>query len=529
SRSFTFIKNRGTLEWLFDPNERINHTILLRLKGSSSNAFNISINDFDVEFLYRDVNEYLVLSSRVIYRSASGLVEYIRTSNSISLSTINMASIVAYARLDKYNSYAGEINNYSLVIKNIGSSFARNINISLAIPGIIYDPINFTIENDSLNYKLAELPATAESILKFSFFVPNSIIISNVTINYSNDEIVKNINSTTLKSHPNEIYVVAPIDYLDRFPFIKTIEISYNSSNLAPLINDELNLTISVKNTGPEGLNIQNITFSMSDQFGSLIPMNTSPLTIPKIMYNTSEILTLNLKKIEWRGYYYAPINFFNAPEQNTVQIASSKPIVMGYFNFLITKSVDKNQIEIEDSITVNITVVNIGNICAKNVTLNDATSFTGIEFSLISGSLIYTIPTIHPGEKVTFFYKIQAIRQTLVALKPAVIEYYYLVERKAVSNTIVVKIAIPKLIMISFVLGPALASLIALFIFIWQTRRYKARKYELQRNELTLFKVSKSEAVLKVENTLRDRLNLISKGKEKIKNEDNEGGNTKN
>ena len=529
SRSFTFIKNRGTLEWLFDPSTRINHTILVRLKGSSSNAFNISINDFDVEFLYRDVNEYLVLGSRVIYRSASGLVEYVRTSNSISLSTINMASIVAYARLDKYNSYAGEINNYSLVIKNIGSSFARNINISLAIPGIIYDPINFTIENESLKYKLAELPATAESKLKFSFFVPNSIIISNVTINYSNDEIVKSINSTTLKSHPNEVYVVAPVDYLDRFPFIKTIEISYNSSNLAPLINDELNLTISVKNTGPEGLNIQNITFSMSDQFGSLIPLNTSPLSIPLIMYNTSEILTLNLKKIEWRGYYYAPINFFNAPEQNTVQIVSSKPIVMGYFNFLITKSVDKNQIEIEDVISVNITVVNIGNICAKNVTLNDATSFTGIEFSLISGSLIYTIPTIHPGEKVTFFYKIQAIRQTLVALKPAVIEYYYLVEKKAISNTIVIKIAIPKLIMISFVLGPALASLIALFIFIWQTRRYKARKYELQRNELTLFKVSKSDAVLKVENTLRDRLNLISKGKKPIKNEDNKGGNTKN
>ncbi|MFX0011206.1 MAG: hypothetical protein ACFE9R_12890, partial [Candidatus Hermodarchaeota archaeon] len=529
SRAFTFIKNRGTLEWLFDPNTRTNHTILLKLKGSSSNWFNISINDLDVEFYYRDVNEYLVFGSRVIYRSSSGLVEYVRTSNSISLSTINMASIVAYARLDKYNSYAGEINTYSLVIKNIGSSIAKDINISLAIPGIIYDPVNFTIENDSLKYKLAELPAEVESKLKFSFFVPNSIIISNVTINYSNDEIVKNINSTTLKSQPNEVYIVAPIDYLDRFPFIKTIEISYNSSNLAPLINDELNLTISVKNLGPEGLNIQNLTFSMSDQFGSLVPMNNSPLTTPLIMYNTSETLKLNLKKIEWRGYYYAPINFFSAPEQNTIQIKTSKPILLGYFNFLIIKSVDKNQIEVGDFISVNITVVNIGTICAKNVTLNDATSFTGIEFSLISGSLIYTIPTIHPGDGITFSYKIQAKKQTLVGLKPAIIDFYYLVGKRAVSNSIVVKIAFPKLIMVSFVLGPVLVSLIALIIFIWQTRRYKARKYELQRNELTLFKVSKSEAVLKVENTLRDRLNLISKDKDTINNEENKGGDPKN
>ncbi|GAF92921.1 unnamed protein product, partial [marine sediment metagenome] len=100
SATFTFVKNQGTLEWLFDSNSRTNHTILIKIKGVSLDPFNISINNLDVEFYYRDVNEYQVLSSRVIYTSESGLVEYERISNSISLSTTNMASIVAYAYLD---------------------------------------------------------------------------------------------------------------------------------------------------------------------------------------------------------------------------------------------------------------------------------------------------------------------------------------------------------------------------------------------------------------------------------------------
>ncbi|GAH67499.1 unnamed protein product, partial [marine sediment metagenome] len=91
--TFSFIKNQGTLEWLFDPTARDNHTIILKIKGISTSLFNISINDLDVGFYYRDVNEYKVLGSRVIYTSLRGKVEYIRTSNPISLSTYDMASI----------------------------------------------------------------------------------------------------------------------------------------------------------------------------------------------------------------------------------------------------------------------------------------------------------------------------------------------------------------------------------------------------------------------------------------------------
>jgi len=512
SATFTFVKNRGTLEWLFDPNSRTNHSILLKIKGINSNPFNISINDLDVEFYFRDVNEYSVLGSRVIYRSSSALVEYIRTSNSLSLSTASMASIVAYSYLDNYNSSSGELNSYTVVVRNIGSSLATDINISIVIPGIIYDPINFTIENEFLKYNLAELPSSAERQLTFSFYIPNSAIISHTSINYSNSENIQNLNSTTLKTQPNDVYITAPIDYFDRLPYVKTIEISYFSASLTPSIGEELDLFVFMKNTGLEGLSVQNLTFSIGDQFGDLDPMNNSLLETPSITYNSIGVLRLTLKKVGWKGYYFPAINYFSASEQNTIQIASSKPIVLGVINFLIIKTVDKNQIEIGDLITVKITVINTGSICAKNITINDATSFTGIDFSLVSGSLIHTIASIQPGKCKIFYYQIQAMTQALVELKPAFIEYFYLGNRIASSNIIEVKVAIPRLITILFVLGPTLVSLSILIIFIWRTRRYKAKKYELQRNESMLFKISRSEAVLKVENTLRDRFNSIIK-----------------
>ncbi|GAH46689.1 unnamed protein product, partial [marine sediment metagenome] len=268
--TFSFIKNQGTLEWLFDPTARDNHTIILKIKGISTSLFNISINDLDVELYYRDVNEYKVLGSRVIYTSLRGKVEYIRTSNPISLSTYDMASIVSYSYLTSYSSKVGEINNLTLVFRNIGSDFAKNINISILIPGIIYDPFNFTITENYLKYNIAELAPYTEKQVSFSFYIPNTAVISSTNISYNTPEHIQNLNSTILETHPNHVCFSAPIDYSTRVPYIKTIEIYFTASNLAPSIGEELNLSVHVKNNGLEGFNIQNLTISMNDQFGDL-------------------------------------------------------------------------------------------------------------------------------------------------------------------------------------------------------------------------------------------------------------------
>jgi len=510
--TYTFIKDQGTLEWIFDPAARNNHSIILKIKGINSNNFNISINDLDIEFYYRDVNEYSVLGSRVIYTSLSGKVEYIKTSNTISLSTYNMASITSYAYLSSYSSSTGEINNYTLVFSNMGSNTARNVNISIMVPGIMHNPFNFTIEKDNLKYSILELAPSEKRQISFSFYVPNTATISNTTISYNNLEIIQNLNSTTLESRPNDVYFSAPIDYLSRNPYIRTIEIYCNSTTLAPDIDEKFNMSIYIKNTGFAGLMIPNLSLSFNDQYGDLAPIGKKNLVTPEIMYNELIISTISVKKIGWKGYYYPSVNHFSCLEENTIQIASSKPLILGFINFSIIKSVNQDQIEIGDIITVNITVTNTGNICVKNITISDAIGFTNIEFELISGSLIFTATSLQPDEEITFSYKIQATKQVLILLKPASIEYFYLQKVIETSNSIEIKVILPEEINILFVLGPALVALSILTIFIWKTKKYKANKYELQRNELMLFKVSHSDSVLKVENTLRDRIVSLSK-----------------
>ncbi|GAI71939.1 unnamed protein product, partial [marine sediment metagenome] len=359
--TFSFIKNQGTLDWLFDPSARDNHTIILKIKGISTSLFNISINDLDVELYYRDVNEYKVLGSRVIYTSLSGKVEYIRTSNLISLSTYDMASIVSYSYLSSYSAKVGDFNNLTLVFRNIGSDFAKNINISILIPGIIYDPINFTIEENYLKYNIAELAPYTEKQVSFSFYVPNTAVISSTNISYNTPEHIQNLNSTILETHPNHVCFSAPIDYLTRFPYSKTIEIYFNASNLTPSIGEELNLSIHVKNNGLEGFKVQNLTFSMNDQFGDLARIDSEDLILAEIEYNEVKSFNITLIKRDWKGYFYPSINYMEILEKSLVQIASSEPLILGRINFSIIKSVDKNQVEIGDIITVELNVKNVG------------------------------------------------------------------------------------------------------------------------------------------------------------------------
>jgi uncharacterized repeat protein (TIGR01451 family) len=404
------------------------------------------------------------------------------------------------------------INNYTLVFSNIGSNIARNINITIMVPGIIHNPFNFTIEKDYLKYSIVELAPAEKKQISFSFYIPNTATISNTTISYNNIELILNLNSTTLESHPNDVYFSAPIDYLSRNPYIRTIEIYCNSTTLAPDIDETFNLSIYIKNTGFDGIMIPNLSLSFNDQYGDLAPFGMLNLNTSKIVYNELISSTISVKKIGWKGYYYPSVNYFSCLEENTIQIASSKPVILGFLNFSIIKSVNRDQIEIGDIITVNITVTNTGNICAKNITISDAIGFTNIEFELISGSLIFTTTSLQPEEEITFSYKIQATKQALIRLKPASIEYFYLQKVIETSNSIEVKVILPEEVSILFVLGPALVALTILTIFIWKTKKYKANKYELQRNELLLFKVSHSDSVLKVENTLRDQLVSLSK-----------------
>ncbi|MFX1596102.1 MAG: hypothetical protein ACFFBK_08540, partial [Promethearchaeota archaeon] len=182
-----------------------------------------------------------------------------------------------------------------------------------------------------------------------------------------------------------------------------------------------------------------------------------------------------------------------------------------------IIKSVNKAQIEIGDIIKVVVEVENTGTISIMNIKLNDMVSYSQSEFSLVEGKLVNIINSLDPGQKVYFYYSIKGKNQGLVTLKPASIKFYYLHQKLVISNNVSLKIITPILKQYIYIALPFLISLFILIAYYWQIRNYKRKKSQYQRAEIKLFELSSRESILKKEQTLRERLNILSnKSKEK-------------
>jgi hypothetical protein len=139
-------------------------------------------------------------------------------------------------------------------------------------------------------------------------------------------------------------------------------------------------------------------------------------------------------------------------------------------------------------------------------------TSYSQVDFSLIEGKLLNVTNSLGPGEKVTIHYTIKGKRQNVVSLKPASIEFYYLHKKTVISNAVIIKIITPKSRQLLYISLPILIGLASLSIFFWQNKKYKKRKTAYERSEKKLFDLSSRESILEINNTLREKLKIISK-----------------
>ena len=529
---FSFINNDNSLDWLFYPIDGENYTSLFKIKCSDSDRYNISINDLDIEYSARTININDDTGSRLIYGSSTGIVQFESVSNSIALSTYDCASIITYSFLDKYTSGSGEIVTYSIYFKNIGSSYAENVSISLLIPGIIYNANNFTLKGNNLTYYLPNLAPSEEKTINFTFYVPNSISIKDVSIVYHNPEALEGGNSTKLFTLTNEVCTYAPIDYNYHFPFLRTIEIFHDNNisllNVAPMIGEIFNLSMYLKNTSPNGLNIPELNISMNDQYGELKRINNLTIHIEDITFNETHSFNITVKKLGWKGYYYPPINHITGSESRTIQISKSLYKILGNINFSIIKSVNSDQLEIGNDLTINIELQNTGTIIIEDIVINDISSYSQTDFTLIQGNLVNVIDSLEPGEKVTVSYVIKAKHQGLIELKPAKIVYFYLLKNEMKSNILNIKIITPMYRQLIYLFLPVLAVFLMFIIYKWQIKKYKRKRIEFERIERSIFGLSSRETILKVEHTLRERLTILShdlnrRGSKEINNKEGE------
>lgn len=511
SWKFSFVNNNNNLDWLFYPLEQDNHTMLFKLRGIDSDNFNISINDLDVEFLTRDININEDSGSRVVYGSSTGNVQYERRSNSISLSNYDMASIIFTSSLDSYSSKEGDLNNYYLNLMNIGSSSAENISISLKIPGIIGNTGNFTLENSNLTHFISKLEPFENKTINFSFYVPNTRSISEISITYNNPKNVQGGNSSEIITLTNEVYVSAPLDYENKFPFVRLLEIKCDYDNT--LLNQSLfNLTYNLKSFNPNGIKTPDINISIDDQIGDLSRVDTNYLYFEGLEFNETITFNITISKNGWRGYYYPAINYIESSEAKTIQILSSSSSILGVINFSITKYVDKEHIRIGEEITVFIEVKNTGTLIVEDIVIRDTISYSQSDFMLISGKLINFINNLEPGEIVSINYTIRARKQGIVTLKPAFLGFYYLHKLEIFSNNVFIKINSSPFDLSVYVIVAGIVAITILLIYFTQNSRYKKNKDMLERRERLLLKMDSREAIMRKKTTLRDQLRILSR-----------------
>jgi len=273
------------------------------------------------------------------------------------------------------------------------------------------------------------------------------------------------------------------------------------------------NLTVNIENISPYNVTIPDLSLTLNDRYDGLVRIDKiSNFNFSNIAHTDIISFNITLNKTRWDGYYYPAINFVQSSESRTLQISSSSHIVLGNISFSITKVLTKYQVEKGESFGVTITVKNTGTICVKNVNINDVTSYSGREFSLTSGKLVNEISCLEPGETIVFGYTLKAKVQKTIVLKEASIDYYFLSKTSVESNQISIKINTPHLTQLLYILIPCIIALGAILIYLWQSNKYKVKKHEMKRHEMSVYKYGAKDSILKIEHTLRERLNVLSR-----------------
>ncbi len=514
TRIFSFLKLNYSIDWLYESTN--NYTIILKIQAFNQSRFNITLNEVNVRFSQREINFEERVPIVLSFSNEIGSAFYEIQSNSILLSTHNMASIIAYSSLKEYNSTIGVVNEYSITIKNIGSTYAKDVNISVIIPGIIENDKDFHVYRNNLSIVIPYLNPLQETTASFTYYNPNSASITGARVEYHNPKALKNGISTRLVSYSNDIKFSAPVDYVERVPYLRILGISLNSTNSAPKINSTLTLNISFTNLSPNRLDIEEVTLNLNDQFGSLHVISSSQLTSNSIKYKEVDSKELQLVKKDWDGYFYPAVMYISGKESRTIRISSSNSIIMGNISFNMEKFVDKKSVRIGESIEVSIRVTNTGTITMKNIEVNDADSFASHSFSLLYGKLVNSIDVLEPGQSKVVSYTIQAKIQTKTTFESASIEYYYIHQTEQKSNPLSIMVIAPPLLQYFFVLIPAILSTIFLLLYYRKQLGYQRVKLEMERYESSLLKLSSRDSIFKIEHTLRKRLEIFRDGMQK-------------
>jgi hypothetical protein len=472
-----------------------NYHSIFKLTLAAASSWKFSIDSVNLTFYDRDLKgiyqDPALLSFSTFSRHNTFSVE----SNSIIPVTDYAPILVATAYLEYPSSYSGQINTYFINITNSGNEFAKDINVSVPITGIIYNNGDFTLTDDIMETSVAFLDASDTVSLSFEFYSPNSDFIPKATIEYNNFNPI-NGDSADFVIKSNDFFLSAPIDYRSkiRTPFISVVNVQYTTNwslaatpgGSAPLLGDHVELDINVTNEGETAIDWLEVL--LPDHIKGFSRLDTNSLEINNLLPHTFEILTILLNKTEWNAYYYPGIADINASQRSTVQIKPFSPIILAYKHIELVKTFSDMDGDYGSRVIVTINIMNTGNLEFRNITVNDVNGFPKTGFRLQEGIIDKFISLLEPGESIAYSYTLSFNQQGIYNISSAKIIYGYLQTEIAYSNSLLIKVRNNWIVNAAWILVPSAIAFALTILLYWWKHRYDLEAADFERREQLMF-----------------------------------------
>ncbi|HMF34266.1 MAG TPA: hypothetical protein VKK79_22765 [Candidatus Lokiarchaeia archaeon] len=507
--TFTHTFNTNLNDYIDSSN---NYTMYVRLTITNPAPFKLSIDDFVLNFTQLDTNALDLGSARVTYSTQSSYNRITVTSNNALLTTRDAPSLVAQADAKYVMTYPGQLNTYTLHISNNGTELAKSVNVSLTIPGIIVNPGNFTLVNNTLSCSLGDIAnGTYLSNISFTFRTPNSELLPQAEVDYNNFKELGNA-GPDFTVYSNQIFLTAPIDYITQVPYLNLISYAMGANASAPAVGSQVNITISIQNNGNQP--ILNLSLFWDQNLEGFHRLDNTSLQVNNLLpgATNAQNITITLNKTTYRGYFVPPMVAINGTESLTFRQTSESSLILGVMSLKITKTISQNQLNPGDVANITVTVQNNGTIEMDTLQLNDINSFPQDGYTLNWGVLTANIAQLAPGASITFSYSILAKTQGIFVLRGAGSPYFFIYKQDFTSAEVPTKIQEPWYIMILWIAVPLVISGFIMYAFFSMKKSQQKEDYELSRREELMFGKGGNQVAWEMKN-LQQTLDEIREG----------------
>ncbi|SHJ40708.1 conserved repeat domain-containing protein [Clostridium cavendishii DSM 21758] len=386
------------------------------------------------------------------------------TSNTVT-TQINKGEMTLTKQVDKAWATIGDILTYTVVVNNTGNIDNTNVifldglqsEVSFNAGSVIVNGESKPDFNPQTGFSLGTIQALGSSTVSFKVTV-NSLPAEYAVKNFANATFSYKINPNgatyTKTAQSNNVATVIIVGGLSA---AKVVDLAYAT------INDILNYTITVKNTGngvetsiffidtlSNGANFINGSVLVND----VSYPNYNPITgfsLGNILAGNTVVVKFQVKDnsvpVPPQVTNYAAVNGFYRvdPQGPDIPVSATSNTVSTQINvgsIAVNKSVDKDYAKVDDTLIYTSVITNVGNVNATNVSFYDTlqaelmyisgtVSINGVVYPNLNPTTGFSLGDLAPNQSVTVIFdvKINALPVPPQILNKSQVEFSYKID----------------------------------------------------------------------------------------------------